>query len=294
LIYPAVIAWLSHSQESQQRTPVISQTLIRFCLAWNLGMICGQISGGWLFPFGRHWPIALAMTLAAADLVLVLMTGRGPAETIPEPTPRKDPTQPLSAAFAKLSWISNLGGSFSISMVFHLFPKLAVELGIPAQRHGTMLVAVRTVVIIIYLLMHTTRFWHHRFSTALTAQAAAVAGLLVLSLASTQAGLLAGLAGLGLLVGYNYFASLYYSTTGSGAENKGAASGIHEATLATGLAAGSFAGGIVGSLAGIRAPYLLAACVIATMATLQIVVYLRHVRPLASRNETEKYHGQHN
>jgi predicted MFS family arabinose efflux permease len=86
--------------------------------------------------------------------------------------------------------------------------------------------------------------------------------------------------GLGLLGGYNYFASLYYSTTGSKSHRKGLASGIHEATLSIGFAAGSMAGGVAGHLAGVRAPYVLGMAVIAFLVVIQIILYRKNVLPL--------------
>ncbi len=287
LIYPPIIAWLSQAASTCNGASGVSRTLIRFCLAWNLGVICGQMSGGWLFSIGRHWPLVAGGGLLTVDLVVALTMRGTPVVTPGDASGLADSAvrrQSLSAAFARLSWIANLGGAFAISMIFHLFPKLVVELGIGSERHGMMLVLVRLVAISTYLLMYYSSFWHHRFSAALVAQSAAVAGLVMIVVASNQLMLLVGLAAVGLLVGHNYFASLYYSTSGASEERKGAASGIHEATLGIGFAGGSLLGGVLGNLAGIRVPYLLAAGLIIALAGVQIFVYCWHVRPLTDRD----------
>ena len=79
-----------------------------------------------------------------------------------------------------------------------------------------------------------------------------------------------GLVSLAQLMGYNYFASLYYSTTGVTEERRGAASGMHEFTLSVGFAAGAAGGGMFGQFFGIRAPYQLAAAFIFALLILQL------------------------
>ena len=46
-----------------------------------------------------------------------------------------------------MSWIANFGGTFSISIVLYLLPKLLVELHVPSDEHGLMLAIGRTIVI---------------------------------------------------------------------------------------------------------------------------------------------------
>ncbi len=114
----------------------------------------------------------------------------------------------------------------------------------------------------------------------------AVAGLLIVVLTHSiwQIGL--GLAALGVLVGYNYFASLYYSMAGGGPKRQGLASGIHEASLGFGFAMGSIAGGLFARLTEAfdhvlppiliqRSPYLLAISVITVLLALQGRMYRR-------------------
>ena len=89
-----------------------------------------------------------------------------------------------------------------------------------------------------------------------------------------------GLTGVALLVGYNYFASLYYSSTRGGDEARGAAMGLHEATLAAGMTCGSALGGVLGTYAGPGSPYLLAACVVTVLGFVQGCFWLGHRRRL--------------
>ncbi len=282
-VYPAVIAWIGQGRSGKQA----SRAFLRFCLAFNLGVISGNLSGGWLFlHWGPHTPLYASMLLATVALVLISLAQENNAPrdaTTDEATETLDDVV-LSGAFARVGWIANLGGTFSVGVLMYLFPKLAVSLGVPSDQHGAMIAFSRSVVITTFFAMHYRHFWRHRFSTAAGAQLMGIVGLLCLSVADSQAGLTLGLLSLSVLFGYNYFASLFYSTTGSAENRKGTASGIHEATMALGLAAGSLCGGMAGNVAGVRAPFVLAAVVIAVLFVLQLFAYRKLISPLRRVN----------
>jgi len=286
-IYPPLIAWLTRGNEEAGRHQRVqaTRTLMRFCLAWNLGLICGQYGGGMLYALAPIWALASSGVFGLVNLGLVARL-----KEIAPPALVRDPAfatqgaldQKLSAAFAHVGWVANLGHAFCVALVMHLFPDLAVRLGVAPEHHGLMLAIMRGVIIATYFLMHRLAFWHRRFSVALVAQAIAIIGLLVLSQAQTKLGLTLGLCALGLLLGFNYFASLYYSTTGHAEKQKGLVTGIHEATLGLGMAVGCVVGGYTGVVLGPRAPYLLGAAVIVCAAVAQIIVYRWKVLPLTT------------
>ena len=168
-------------------------------------------------------------------------------------------------------------------MIIHLLPDLAVAIGVHPQDHGKLLASWRGVIVGTYLLMHRTAQWHYRLSTALASQVLAACGLLVIARSESAVTLLVGLALLGQLVGYNYFSGLFYSTAGSPDERRALAAGIHEATLAGGMAIGTMAGGILGSVGGRRMPYVVAAVVMLALTLVQSSAWWRWVRPLSSR-----------
>src|SRR3990172_10642812 len=141
-----------------------------------------------------------------------------------------------------------------------------------------MLAGSRMVILGTFVAMHFSSFWRHRLWTALVVQTTACGGLLLLAAGRDAAMLTLGLAVLAVLIGCNYFASLYYTTTGAADHRKGRATGIHEATLALGLAAGSLCGGVVGNRFGDRAPFWLAAAVVALLIVPQWMVYTRRRR----------------
>ena len=280
LVYPPGVALLSRGQDAVSRIGV-GRVIVFFCLAWNGGMISGQLTGGWLFHHDPVRPIQAAMLLALVNPILLWLAvvHQASLPTIPDQytTPHLE-HRANSAMFSRLAWTANLGGAFATSMVFHLFPLLMVELEIPAHEHGGLLAISRAVVVLTYLLMYRVPIWHHRFSTAALSQILAAGCLLVLAAADSRLGVIVGLIGLAQLLGYNYFASLYYSTTGVAEEQRGAASGMHEFTLAMGVAAGATVGGFVGQLAGSRAPYQLAAAVIMVLLVVQVTTLARIAR----------------
>lgn len=167
-----------------------------------------------------------------------------------------------------------------MAMILHLLPALMVELNVGADQQGMLLAYNRVIVIGVYFLLFLTRFWHYRLSTAIVAQGCGVAGLVMLGLAQGRPALLLGLTGVALLVGYNYFASLYYSSTRGGDEARGAAMGLHEASLTAGMTGGSALGGVLGTYAGAGSPYLLAACVVVVLGFVQGYFWLGHRRRL--------------
>src|SRR5262249_7454448 len=170
---------------------------------------------------------------------------------------------------------------FGGSLVIHLLPDLAVTIGVSPDDHGQLLACWRAVAIATYLLLHHAAFWHYRLSVSLAAQILGAFGLGVIAQAATAFTLLLGLTLLGPLVGYNFFPGLFYSTAGSSHERRPLAAGIHEATLAAGMAIGTLAGGVLGSLVSQRMPYLLAAIVILVLIVMQSIAWWNWVRPLS-------------
>ena len=275
-IYPPIIAWMTGGDGTRRRKRAdVSRAIIGFCLAWNLGLICGQVGGGILFAMDPRWPLLVSLGLNLGNFCLFARAVE-PALPATGDEVRDDADseaeQRLSSAFAQVGWVANLGSAFSVGLVLHLLPHLAVSLGISSQHHGYILGVMRVAVISAYLLMYTLSFWHHRFAVHLVVQAIALCGLLQLSRAVSEAGLMLGLAGLGCLLGFNYFASTYYSTTGSHDRNKGLFSGINEAMIALGMAVGAIVGGLWGMQAGPRAPYVLGAAILVASAIVQGVL----------------------
>ena len=291
MYYPAILAFLSQNGEQRSRLRGIIRPLVIFCFAWNGGLISGTAVAGQLFAWGSTWPTGVAMAAVGLNLLVLLSAlawpGRQTAATAailsdPDMLQHKE----LSVFFSRLAWIANLGGTFSMGMVFHLLPRLMVDLGISADDHGWLIMFCRGCVLATYVLLYRLAFWHYRFYFPMVTQLLAIAGLLTAVLAQSKWQIGLGLAALGVLAGYNYFASLYYSTAGGGPKRQGLVTGIHEATLGFGFGMGSIAGGLFARLAEAfnnvlppiliqRSPYVLAIAVIVVLLVLQGWMYGR-------------------
>lgn len=289
LLYPPLMGWLNQGVDAHANHSGVSRTLILYCVSWNLGMMCGQLTAGSLFSIGRSWTYLTAFVVSLFNIVLAMTAARRVVpliSTIVERTPEEHQAVELATAFKRLSWIANLGGMFGGSMVLHLLPELAVTIGVAPEEHGKLLAIWRAVIVGTYFVMYRATFWHYSLSVSLTSQVMAAIGLIVISLATTSSTLLIGLALLGQLVGYNYFSGLFYSTAGSSHERRALAAGIHEATLAVGMAVGTIVGGVLGSVMNQRVPYQLAAAVLFIMIIAQAVAWWSWVRGELRRKRT--------
>ena len=290
MYFPPIMAFLSQNAEQRSLFRGISRPLVFFCFAWNGGIIIGATVAGQLFERGRAWPIGVAIAATGLNFLILLAAlawpGRQATRTAVQSDRKMAQHQELSVFFSRLAWTANLGGAFSMSMVFHLLPRLMVDLQISADSHGWLIMFCRVCVVGTYILLYRLAFWHYRFQFPILTQLLAIAGLLIVVFAQTAWQIGLGLSAMGVLVGYNYFASLYYSTAGGGPTRQGLASGIHEASLGFGFAMGSISGGLFARLAeefeGIlpriliqRSPYVLAISVIAVLLVLQSWMYRR-------------------
>jgi len=290
MYFPAILAFLSQNGEQRSRRRGISRPLVIFCFAWNGGIVAGILVAGQSFAWGRAWPIGAALTATGLNLLILLAAlawpGRRPGPTGGGSDPELPRHQELSVFFSRLAWTANLGGAFAMSMVFHLLPRLMVDLEIAADNHGWLVMSCRGCVLMTYVLLYRLTFWHYRFYFPLVTQLLAIAGLVIVVVADSTWQIGLGLAALGVLVGYNYFASLYYSTAGGGPKRQGWVSGIHEASLGFGFAMGSITGGLFARLTETfdhvlpplliqRSPYVLAILVIAVLLVLQGRMYRR-------------------
>lgn len=288
-VYPTLIGWLNRGEDAHANRRGVSRTLILFCVSWNAGMMGGQLTAGSLFDWGTHWPYGVAVCVAGVNLLLAIVAARlvnsrssEPAESRTTQSSAPGQTAPIdsfalqrAANFKRLSWIANLGSTFGGSLLFHMLPDLAVSIGVPADSNGSVLAYWRGVIIVMYLCMHFIGFWHYRFVTSVVVQLAGALGLVIIAQAESAAALFVGVSLHGLLAGYNYFSGLFYATAGSSEERRTLAAGIHEATLAAGMAIGTVTGGILGTLVSNRTPYLLASAVLVSLVLVQVAVWWR-------------------
>ncbi|MFO1095641.1 MAG: MFS transporter [Planctomycetaceae bacterium] len=202
LLYPPLVGWLNRGETGHAHVAGVSRTLILFCISWNVGLMCGQLTAGSLFSWGDWWIYGVALAIAIINIVVAAIAASLVRPFSPESagaTSVAAGDAQLAASFKRLSWIANLGGMFGGSMVIHLLPGLAVAIGIPPDDHGRLLGCWRAVVIATYLVLHVTRFWHYRIAVALGSQMLAATDLVLVASADSGPCCWSGLSLLGQL-----------------------------------------------------------------------------------------------
>lgn len=310
-VYPSVIAWVNETAGQRKRQPgrfgerkrtPVSRAILFFCLSWNLGLISGQVTGGVMFAVDPNGPIYIAIGLITTNLILLSLSqsktksssrveGAQERSTDGVTDGTQSPNKLAPETARLVGWLANIGGAFSVSLVLHLFSDLAVHLEVSPDLHGTLLASMRVVIIAVYLVMHLTSFWHFRFYSQIVVQLFGLGGLIVLTQANGAVDLLFGLTSLGILLGYNYFAGLFYGNAQPQQKGRGFASGMHQGTLAAGLAIGSLGGGVLGRHLGPRSPYYLGIIVLLATILIQIIIVKRGLTqklqsPITEASET--------
>ena len=274
VIHPPVIAWLTRGGRSRLSAELTGRRLFRFCLSWNLGMIGGQTVGGWLYPSDPTLPLLVGIVLMLGILIRASFRMTVPTPSALVPAEEQTAVVPKAAhTFVYLGWLANVASAMGMSVIIHLFPHLATELEISAPIHGLMVAANRSAVITTYSLMYGFTFWRYSYSTTLLVQLCALAGLILLAYSQTLLFLTLGLVLFALLSGYNYFSSIFYSTTTFDRKRQGLASGMHEASLAVGFALGALGGGLMSLWLGPRGPYQTVALVVILTTAVQSWVH---------------------
>ncbi|MFP6768754.1 MAG: MFS transporter, partial [Planctomycetaceae bacterium] len=118
-----------------------------------------------------------------------------------------------------------------------------------------------------------------RFRFSVIVQLLGLLGMVLVFVSSTAVALATGVVLLSLLLGYNYFASLFYNREANDDRQKGRAFGLNEAFLGFGAAGGALLGGWVASDWGERAPFQISAVLIAVSLVVQLAWFSSQLRP---------------
>ena len=68
-LYPPLMGWLNQGVDANANRHGVSRTLILFCVAWNVGMMCGQLAAGSLFSAGVSWLYGTSFAVSILNLV---------------------------------------------------------------------------------------------------------------------------------------------------------------------------------------------------------------------------------
>ncbi len=280
LIYPSVIGALSAGRSEQQ----MSGVLLRFCIAWNIGLMLGQGGGGLILAHLGGAAQTCAFVICAAAMFLVALTGltlrrvRLPANTADAPHVPPPATRKQAMDFAWMSWTGLITGTFSVGVLIFVLPHLMVELDIPADRHGLILSCNRLANLGIYVLLHGTVFWRYRTTTTVAAHITNLVAMLLLVRAADTTAVFVAVVVSAVMIGTVYYVSIFYATVAYSDAEKGKAGGIHETIIAIGISSGAIGGGLLGDRFGVRAPFIAAAALTVATGLLQLAFHRRRRR----------------
>jgi MFS family permease len=290
LLIPALIGWLGDDADTQSRISqkIVSGRLLLFSLSWNAGVIIGMMSGGRLYQQRMNGPVIASLILISINLVLIIFCKEEQKKKEPLTKPEDRNLEPRDTLLnnsnnvpkdfhihKRLASLAAMGSACCMSTIFYLFPQIAVEIGLPAGEHGTILALIRGTVIATYLIMHFFSFWRYNPTVMIAIEAAGVIGLLLVFSSSSLSLIIPGLLLIGFLNGYGYFAGLYYGNQDSHSTRKGQDSGLHQGFLGFGVAGGSVLGGLVGKLFGSSYPFLLSAVILLLIMGIQTFTVLK-------------------
>jgi predicted MFS family arabinose efflux permease len=199
--------------------------------------------------------------LASGSVALIVVLLSLPVPAAPKPVVMRDEPAPAPVpkgrGFRKTSWMANFGMTFTFFGTVALFPQLATRLGIDADVHGVLLALWRLGAFFMFLIVPHLHFWQTRLWPVWAAQAISVGAVVVFGLASQPWAFALALFVGGLMLGFNYQCSIFFTLTEMTEKAKG--SGVHEATLGAGMCLGPVLAGAVGDKFSLRAPYLFCA-----------------------------------
>lgn len=272
--WPPVIAWISDGP----RGAALHTRLTRFGVAWNIGLLLGFALTGWVF---RRWP-QLAFDIPTFGLIAIIILLLLPAR--PHHTEEENtfdlPAVPAGRGFRKTAWMANFGVRLANAGVAAIFPQLATRLDIAADAHGGLLAVINATSMLMIAAMQVWTFWHTRLWPLWLAQGICALAAVAIGFGNSMGIFLAAFAVIGVVAGYSYQASIFFTLQEMTEKGKG--SGLHEAFLAGGLLTGPLLAGWAGNAFGLRAPYFVCAAAMLVIIAVQVVVVILKRREYVS------------
>ena len=277
LVWPPVEAWIAHLSTAED----LRKNFGIFNICWCLGAAPGPLLAGVASDLNTSLSFGIGILLMAISGGMVFTrTGKIPRQTA---TPLSE-AQERSRKFLYLAWIANFATYFAVGIVRSLFPKLIDQLGMSGATTGALLSAVSFSQVLMFALLSSTSWWHHRIVPLVVSQGAVLASCLLIYSTSSFASFLPVMFLLGSSLGVVYFSSIYYSLDAPA--GLGTRSGLHEAIIGLGIVAGPLSGGIVAQRWTLRTPYLLSALVLASSIVVVLILWAARNMSSSAANRT--------
>jgi MFS family permease len=247
LMWPLVESYLAAGRHGRS----MRQTIGWWNIVWMTAVMLSLLLMGPFLAAGRaEWILAALGVLFALAAICTIGLPTAPANHAPEGgdhhlTPRYPSLLASARVLLPLSYV--LVGAISPLIPF-LLDGLGTAIALQTPVASVWLLARVAAVAVLW----RTHFWHGRWSTLLVAGLLLVGGFGAMVLATSLAGMVAGLAAFGIGQGVVYYTALYYAMAVGRAEVD--AGGTHEALIGLGYAIGpvlAFGGAAIGGPAGI-------------------------------------------
>jgi len=281
MFWPTLQSWLSQGLDK----PSLMRSLTIFNISWSAGLMVGFFSAGFLFALGQEVPFAFGVILIVITMLFLYRQPPAPrvkavTKLFSDGVNKNAAGSPMAGigedkpanyiSFLYIAWCANFVSWFNLGVMRNLFPKLGTELGFSTALVGTLIFIITFAQTVMFFVLGRTHRWHYKLGLILLFQFIAFLSLWIFVFSSCAVHFAIAMIFLGLSAGLTYFSSIFYSLYGS--VDKGRKSGLHEAVIGTGAFFGPFAGGLFAAKFGIRAPYLVAAVVVAAAMLLEIAL----------------------
>jgi len=264
--WPSMIAWLGEGLSGHK----LAARLTVFGVAWNIGLLAGYALTGVLYERGPELAFYVSGGVILCVALLLLLPAHADTDSGLPALDTPLSTVPKGRGFRKTAWLANFATNFALSGTLALFPQLATHLGIGADVHGALLAAGRAAALVAFVALQFLMFWRTRLWPLWVAQLACAASLVWIGLASATWMFAAACIIGGLVSGYAYQASIFFTLEEMTEKGKG--SGFHEAVVGSGMFFGPMLAGWVGSNHSLRAPYFFCAGIQTALVMLQMLV----------------------
>ncbi len=264
LVWPPIEAWIAHLSTADN----LRRNFGIFNISWCLGAAPGPLMAGIASDLNTSLSFGIGILLMAISGAMI--STRRISIPRENPSPLSE-SQERSRKFLYLAWTANFATYFTLGIVRSLFPKLINQLGMGGATTGGLLSAVSFSQVIMFAILSSTSWWHHRIVPLVLSQVGVIASCLLIYLTSDFASFLPVMFLLGSAAGVVYFSSIYYSLDAPA--GLGARSGLHEAIIGLGIVAGPLTGGVVAQRWTLRTPYLLSSLVLAASIVAVLILW---------------------
>ena len=262
LIFPSLTGWMRYGRSGRN----LRSMLFLYSFAWMSGITFGAFLGSRLYGLsagdeGARYVYLAAIGIQLVCLALLLLPGRS-SDMRKGKIHKDDPEQVdsnLASAFMQVGWIGNTLIMLFGVVLLNLFNKVATDLQFSPEVHGWLVVVYRSSAVITAGLMFLSLFWHYRWWSFLVAEGLAVVGLCLIGVTNDYWLFMLGFVLVGLMLGHNYYAGVYYSLVGvssSDATGQRGRAALNESFFSVGSIAGAGLGGLI-AWYSVRLPYFL-------------------------------------